>query len=128
VVFGTAAFAVAVPAGSFVGMVVCGLLQGIGFGMAWPSIVQRMVSSVDDAEKGLAAAAPGTIQRIGYAVGAAATGIAGNMSGLAEGISAEAAKEAGFWVFAGFTPVLAIAMLCMWRFVGTRFPQESAAR
>jgi MFS family permease len=128
VVIGTAAFAVAVPAGSLIGMVLCGLLQGIGFGIAWPSIVQRTVSFADDAEKGLAAAAPGTIQRIGFAVGAAATGIAGNMSGLAEGISPEAARNAGFWVFAGFVPVLAIAMLCVSWFVRGDIAQPSETR
>jgi MFS family permease len=118
VVIGTAGFAVAVPTGSFLGMVACGLLQGIGFGMSWPSIVHRTVTFAGDAEKGLAAAAPGTVQRIGYAAGAAATGIAANMSGLADGISASAAKAAGFWVFAGFIPILALGMLAAWRFTG----------
>ena len=58
----------------------------------------------------------GTVQRIGYAIGAAATGIAANMSGLAAGVSAEAASAAGFWVFAGFIPVLLVGLAAAWRF------------
>ncbi len=43
VMLGSAGFAIAVPVGSFVGMVVCGLLQGAGFGLCWPALVQRIV-------------------------------------------------------------------------------------
>jgi MFS family permease len=113
---GAGGFAIAVPAGSFTGMVVCGLLQGLGFGLCWPAIVQRMVRFADPSEGGLAAAAPGTVQRIGYAIGAAACGIAANASGLADGITLAAAKTAGFWVFASFIPVLLIGLAGAWRF------------
>ena len=57
-----------------------------------------------------------TVQRIGYAVGTAAVGIAANMSGLAKGVSATAAKTAAVWVFAAFTPVLAVAVASAWKF------------
>jgi MFS family permease len=113
---GAGGFAIAVPAGSFAGMVVCGLLQGLGFGLCWPAIVQRLVRFADPNEGGLAAAAPGTVQRIGYAIGAAACGIAANASGLADGVTLAAAKTAGFWVFASFIPVLLIGLAGAWRF------------
>jgi hypothetical protein len=61
-------------------------------------------------------ASPETMQRIGYAVGAAAVGIAANLSGLAAGISGAAAKSAAFWVFAAFVPVLLLALMCAWTF------------
>ncbi len=116
VMLGSAGFAIAVPAGSFVGMVVCGLLQGAGFGLCWPALVQRIVRSSDPAEQSLASASASTVQRIGYAVGTAAVGIAANLSGLADGVSAAAAKSAGFWVFAAFIPVLIGGVACAWRF------------
>lgn len=53
---------------------------------------------------------------IGYAVGAAVAGITANLSGLAAGISIAAAKAAAFWVFAAFTPLLVLALLCAWAF------------
>jgi MFS family permease len=115
-VIGAAGFALTVPMGSSVGMVACTLLQGVGFGMCWPSIVHRTVRFTDEDEQALAAAAVGIVQRIGYAVGAAATGIAANASGLASGMTVTAARSAGFWVFAAFIPVLIIGMLSGWRF------------
>jgi MFS family permease len=115
---GAASFAVVVPAGSLTGMIACALLQGLGFGLCWPSIVRRTVRFADDRDRILAAAAPGTVQRIGYAVGAAATGIAGNASGLADGVSLTTARTAGFWVFASFIPVLLVGVFGAWRFTG----------
>jgi MFS family permease len=117
---GSAGFALAVPAGSLAGMVVCGLLQGAGFGLCWPAIVQRIVRVADPTERALASASVSTIQRIGYAVGSAAVGVAANLSGLAEGVSIQAAKTAGFWVFAAFIPILVLGMGCTWLFTRDR--------
>ncbi len=116
IAIGAAGFAVTVPTGSFLGIVGCALLQGAGFGVCWPTIVQRVVRHADPGERSLASSAVSTIQRIGYAIGTAAVGIAANASGLAEGASAAAAERAGIWVFAAFIPVLGIGLLCAWRF------------
>jgi MFS family permease len=116
VALGAAGFTLAVPAGLLDGMVLCALLQGFGFGLCWPSIVHRMAQFSDDAERPLAVTSPETMQRIGYAVGAAAVGIAANLSGLAAGISIAAAKAAAFWVFAAFVPLLLLALLLAWNF------------
>ncbi len=113
---GAGGFAIAVPAGGLAGMVLCALLQGLGFGLCWPSIVHRMARLSDEAERPLAVTSPETMQRIGYAVGAAAVGIAANLSGLAAGISIAAAKSAAFWVFAAFVPALIFALICAWTF------------
>lgn len=120
---GAAGFALAVPAGSLLGLVGCALLQGAGFGVCWPAIVQRTVRYADLAERSLASGSVSTVQRIGYAVGTAAVGIAANMSGLAEGVSAAAAKTAGFWVFAAFIPILGMGLLCAWRFTAAPPPE-----
>src|SRR3984957_6930334 len=116
IALGAGGFAIAVPAGVLAGMVLCALLQGLGFGVCWPSIVHRMARLSDEAERPLAVTSPETMQRIGYAVGAAAVGIAANLSGLAAGISVAAAKTAAFWVFAAFIPMLLLAMICAWVF------------
>ncbi len=113
---GVAGFAWAVPAGSLAGIVVCSLLQGVGFGLFWPAVVHRLVRYANQDEKDLAAASPSTIQRIGYALGTAIAGIVANLCGLAEGVSTAAARSAAFWVFAAFIPVLAAALFGAWRF------------
>jgi MFS family permease len=116
IALGAGGFALVVPAGQLAGMVLCALLQGLGFGLCWPSIVHRLARFSDDIERPLAVTSPETMQRIGYAVGAAAVGIAANLSGLAAGISVAAAKSAAFWVFAAFIPVLILALVCAWVF------------
>ena len=113
---GAAGFALAVPAGSLVGMIVCALLQGAGFGLCWPAILARTTRFADQGDETLASAAVPNVQRIGYAVGTAAAGIAANLSGLIDGVSVAAAKAAGFWVFAAFVPVLLVAVASAWRF------------
>jgi len=113
---GAAGFALAVPAGSLAGMILCALLQGAGFGLCWPAIVGRITRLADREDATLASAAVPTVQRIGYAVGTAAAGIAANLSGLIDGVSISAAKTAGFWVFAAFIPVLAAAVASAWAF------------
>jgi MFS family permease len=113
---GASGFVFVVPAGLLWGIVLCSLSQGIGFGLCWPSIVQRLTRFSDVAERSLAATSPETMQRIGYAVGAAAVGVVANTSGLAAGIAVGAAKSAAFWVFAALTPVLAVAVICAWQF------------
>jgi MFS family permease len=116
VALGAGGFAVAVPAGVLAGMVFCALLQGAGFGLCWPSIVHRLVRYSSETERPLAVTSPDTMQRIGYAVGAAAVGIAANLSGLAAGISVAAVKSAAFWVFASFVPLLLCALIFAWIF------------
>jgi MFS family permease len=116
VALGAGGFALVVPAGSLPGMVLCALLQGLGFGLCWPSIVHRLARLSDEAERPLAVTSPETMQRIGYAVGTAAVGMAANLSGLAAGMSVAAAKSAAFWVFAAFIPVLVLALICAYLF------------
>ncbi len=113
---GAGGFALAVPKGALAGIVICALLQGLGFGLCWPSIVHRIARFSDELERPLAVTSPETMARIGYAVGAAAVGIAANLSGLAAGISVAAAKAAAFWVFAASLPVLVLALICAWNF------------
>src|SRR5260221_5300099 len=100
-----AGFIIAMPVGALPGILVCMLLQGAGFGICWPFIVRRIVILATASERDLAASAAPTVQRIGYAVGAAAAGIAANAAGLGDGATVETARAAGFSVFAAFLPL-----------------------
>ncbi len=110
-------FMIVVPGGPFWLIPVFAVLEGAGFGVAWTFIMRRAeaISAPQERER-LAGALP-TLHRLGYAVGAAIIGIAANSSGFSEGVSLEAAKSAGFWVFAAGLPFAAIGLFAAWRFV-----------
>jgi MFS family permease len=95
------------------------ILEGAGFGLCYPFIQRRIVAAADEPERGRASAGVPTVQMIGYAIGAASSGIVANAAGFADGVSRAAALHVGFWVFAAFLPLCLIGNLCAWRL--TRF-------
>lgn len=106
---GIAGFAHAVPAGSLWLIVFCALLQGGGFGIAWPFVTRVIVAAALPDERTIASGAVPTMQRIGYAVGAATTGIIANAAGFAAGLNRETAGHVAPWVFLAFLPLAIFA-------------------
>ncbi len=102
---GIAGFAYTVPHGSIPLILFCALLQGGGFGIAWPFVTRIIVASAPANEQTIASSAVPTMQRIGYAVGAASAGIVANASGFSEGLNRTAAANAGVWLFLAFVPL-----------------------
>ncbi len=113
---GIAGMALAIPAGCLPGIIASAIAQGAGFGLCFPAIVERVVSLAELGESGLAAGAPSTIQKIGYAVGAAASGIAAHSAGMSANATVATMRSVGFWVFASFAPLLLGGLVCAWRF------------
>lgn len=112
---GVLGFALVMQSGPVLALVPWAILQGAGFGMAWAFILRRIVTSVPDSERERAAAAAPTLQMVGYAVGAALSGIVANAVGLGAGLSPEALDRTAVWVFAAFLPIAAIGCLAAWR-------------
>lgn len=102
---GIAGFAYAVPAGSVPLILACAILQGGGFGIAWPFVTRIIVSAAPEAERTVASSAVPTMQRLGYAVGAALCGIIANGVGFSEGLTDGASASAGYWLFVAFIPL-----------------------
>jgi MFS family permease len=102
---GVAGFAVSVPAGWIPGILFCALLQGGGFGILWPFASRMVVRGAGDSERSIAASAFSTLQRIGYAVGAALAGIVANANGFSAGFTPEAARGAASVLFWAFLPL-----------------------
>lgn len=91
------------------------VLEGLGYGLCWPYIVRRIMLAASAKERDLAASAASSMQRIGYALGSSASGIAANAVGLGTETGRAAAVAAGFWVFASFLPVLAVGAAAAWQ-------------
>ncbi|MGV0761470.1 MFS transporter [Tistrella mobilis] len=125
IVAGVAGFAVVVPHGELWMVAPFAAAQGAGFGMCWAFLVRRIVSAVPDEVRESASSAVPTMQILGYALGAAAAGIAANLSGFGgahEGALPDpaTAQTVGFWVFAAFLPVGLIGIIAAVRLTRER--------
>lgn len=112
---GVAGFSIAVPSGWIPGILFCALLQGGGFGILWPFASRRIISSAPEGERELAASSFSTLQRMGYAVGAALAGIIANANGFSDGFTRTAAEGASVVIFLAFLPLALVGCLAAWR-------------
>jgi MFS family permease len=115
---GIAGFGYAVPAGNLPLVLACAILQGGGFGIAWPFVTRTIVAAAPEAERTIASSAVPTLQRIGYAVGAALCGIIANAIGFSQGLSGATAANVAAWLFLAFVPVGLIGCVAAWRLRG----------
>jgi predicted MFS family arabinose efflux permease len=74
----------AIPYGSIWMACLCSIGQGAGFGCAWTFVYRRAVELVSEADQEKMTAAISTVQRVGYAIGAAYVGLIANRSGFAD--------------------------------------------
>ena len=106
-------FLYAVPAGPVWLIAVFAAIEGGGFGMAWTFILRRTTAlSTPDEVQRISGAIP-TVQRLGYAIGAAYIGIVANAVGFASmETSADATTIAG-WIFGACLPFAVFGLLAM---------------
>ena len=112
---GIAGFAITIPMGSIPGILLCALLQGGGFGILWPFASRRIIEAAPDGERDIAASAFSTLQRLGYAIGAALTGIIANASGFSAGFTKEAAAGAAAVLFWPYLPLAIVGCVASFR-------------
>ena len=107
----------ALPDGSLwlIGLFAC--IEGGGFGMAWTFILRRATAFADGPEAERVASAIPTIQRLGYALGAAYVGIVANAAGFTTQPEPLTDQAVGFWIFAASLPLAVVGLLAAWRFV-----------
>ena len=106
-------FLYAVPNGPVRLIAVAAAMEGGGFGMASTFILRRTVALADAGEVQRVSGAIPTIQRLGYALGAAYVGIAANASGLLFMETAADAAKVARWVFVSCVPFAAIGLIAM---------------
>ncbi|MDF1719353.1 MAG: MFS transporter [Minwuia sp.] len=110
---GVLGMAFALPQGSIWMLLPFAFCLGAGFGAAWPFVLRRIIASAHPADRARASAAVPTMQMVGYGLGAALAGLFANLSGFADGIDAAEVGTVGFWIFAGFVPVLMLGWCTM---------------
>jgi MFS family permease len=112
---GMVGFVWAVPAGNLGFILACAVLQGGGFGIAWPFVIRVIVSSAAENERTVTSSAVPTMQRIGYALGAAVAGIIANSAGFSQGLSGQTAESVARWLFLAFIPFGVIGCIAAYR-------------
>lgn len=117
---GVAGFAYAIPNGSVPLILFCALLQGGGFGIAWPFVSRMIVAGAAPAESTVASSSVPAMQRLGYAVGAATAGIIANGFGFSQGLSHDTAAAVAPWLFLAFLPLCVIGCLAAFTLTGDR--------
>ena len=120
---GIVALATTMPRGPVAALVPGGILQGAGFGISWAFVLRRIVAGVAEGERERASAAMPTLQMIGYAIGAAASGVVANALGLTDSAPVDVARVVGFWVFAAFLPLAFVGVAAAFRMA--RDPRHS---
>lgn len=113
-------FAWSVPHGPLWLIVACAAMEGGGFGLAWTFILRRATALAPAGETERIAAAIPTMQRLGYAIGAAYVGIVANAAGFAEAAGGHAMRHAAQVIFLACLPPAALGLAAMAGFVRVR--------
>jgi predicted MFS family arabinose efflux permease len=88
---------------------------GVGIGMCWAFIAHRVMTGARLGEETVAASSVATVQQMGFALGAALSGLSANVSGLAAGLGYADVANAAFWVPASFVLAAVVAFLASLR-------------
>lgn len=97
--------------GMLVLVIIGGALLGAGFGLSYSFISRAVMASLDEDERATGSAGIGAVRDAGAATGAAVAGIAANLTGFAQGPTAESVALAGFWVCAIGVPLALLGLL-----------------
>ena len=108
--------------GMLVFVIIGGALLGAGFGLSYSFISRAVMASLDEDERATGSAGIGAVRDAGAATGAAIAGIAANLTGFAQGPTAETVAAAGFWVCA-----IGIPLALLGTFTASRLARVTAS-
>lgn len=126
VVLSVLGFVYAVPHGPIWLIALFTGMEGAGFGVAWTFILRRTTALAGREEVERISGAIPTIQRLGYALGAAYIGIVANASGFVSMETPAQAADVARWIFIACIPFAVLGLLAMITLVQRRLgPQQS---
>ncbi|MEM9589776.1 MAG: MFS transporter [Pseudomonadota bacterium] len=115
-------FALFFPSGPVWAIAALSLANGAGFGMCWGFVLRRATALAHPDEGQRVTGAITTVQRIGYAFGAAFIGIVGNALGFEATRDAGALGRLASLLFVASMPFATLALVAMTRFVTYKAP------
>ena len=117
-------FLYAVPNGPVWLIAVFAAMDGAGFGMAWTFILRRTTALAAPEEQQRVAGAMPTVQRLGFALGAAYIGIVANAFGFETAETVGEAKRVATWIYLACLPFGLLALVAMLSLVRERPEHE----
>lgn len=127
VLAGLAACALVFNESSLIWVVLASGLIGVGFGLCWAFISQRILGDLDGDERTIGGAGIAIVRLTGTAAGSAVAAAVANLAGFAHGFSVPAAQLASVWVFAVPLPVAVLACLTAWHLGSPRLVSAAPA-
>lgn len=118
-------FLYAVPNGPIGLIALCSFFEGAGFGMAWTFVLRRVTGLAEAGEVQRISGAIPTVQRLGYALGAAYIGIVANASGFALMRTPEQAADVARMIYLGSLPFAVFAFVAMLGLVRVKSPDTA---
>lgn len=120
VVMSIGGFVYSIPNGPIWLVAIFAALDGAGFGLAWTFILRRTTSLAEPDEVQRISGAMPTVQRLGYALGAAYVGIVANAAGFASMGSVVEAADIARLIYIACLPFGFLALIAMTTLVRTR--------
>jgi MFS family permease len=105
--------------GPLVLMLIGGALMGAAFGFSWAFMSRRVLTALSDEDRAIGSSAITAVRQTGAAAGAAISGVAANLAGFSEGLTAASARSASVWVFASVIPLAILGAWATFRLTGT---------
>jgi hypothetical protein len=96
-----------------------GALMGAAFGFSWAFINRRLLAALSDDDRAIGSSAITAVRQAGAAAGAAISGVAANLAGFSEGLTASSARASSFWVFASVIPLALVGTWAAFRLTGS---------
>jgi MFS family permease len=93
------------------------VLIGLGFGLSYSFLTQRIMASADPGEEDATISSMSTLFGMGGAVSAAVSGLIGNSIGLDGPLTAEIVAQAALILYGGGALLAAIGILFAWRLI-----------
>jgi hypothetical protein len=92
--------------------------MGAAFGLSWAFMSRRVLTALSDEDRAIGSSAITAVRQTGAAAGAAISGVAANLAGFSEGLTAASARAASAWVFVAVIPLAIVGAWAAFRMTG----------
>ena len=102
-------------------VVLGGFIMGNAMGVVWPHLTSLALQKGGRDDDAIIAGAVPTLQRVGFALGAALAGVLANSAGLSQGLNAETMVSAARWTHVGMMlPMVFIVIVLIRKWASLR--------